>query len=250
MKTLEEIKNRIIELEKEKPVKWKIQSVQKKDKGGNCRLLCVCYYDARTVIDHLNEAFGFLGWQREHFRLDGKEYCRLKVFNPEGGDWVTFEETGSKSKTESGKGETSDSFKRAAVNVGIGRRNYDSETFYVNGKWGKTSDGKEWSYPVGENGKRVYDLTSFINNNLSKKDFGANKEVMKKIENNKNLLDDLERLGAEMPELLNNCFQHVQEKGFTNFDSAPKELLIAYVARLKEESEKNSLDEIELKPVK
>ena len=66
------------------------------------------------------------------------------------------------------KGEASDSFKRAGVKWGIGRFLYDLEITYVKSSEAKTQNN--FPYVIDDTGKRVYDLTEYINN--LKKQYG------------------------------------------------------------------------------
>ena len=82
------------------------------------------YKNARVDMAILDEKFGMLGWQREHFFKDGKNYCRVSIWDDQNKQWVTKEDIGTESNTEKEKGEASDAFKRACVNIGIGRELY------------------------------------------------------------------------------------------------------------------------------
>lgn len=110
---------------------------------GYCTLLL--YKDARVDMDILDETIGSNAWQRRHYEVKGNMYCSVgvKTFDNE---WVWKDDCGTESNTEKEKGESSDSFKRACVNWGIGRELYTSPLIKVNCK---TKD------------KKVQDLTSF-----------------------------------------------------------------------------------------
>lgn len=82
------------------------------------------YKDARVDMSLLDEEFGIFGWQREHSFKDGLNYCKVSVRNKETGEWVVKEDVGTESNTEAEKGAASDAFKRACVNLGIGRELY------------------------------------------------------------------------------------------------------------------------------
>lgn len=110
---------------------------------GYCTLLL--YKDARVDMDILDETVGSNSWQRRHYEVKGNMYCSvgIKTFDSE---WVWKDDCGTESNTEKEKGESSDSFKRACVNWGIGRELYTSPLIKVNCK---TKD------------KKVQDLTAF-----------------------------------------------------------------------------------------
>lgn len=101
------------------------------------------YKDARVDMNILDETFGIFGWQREHFVLDGKLYCRVSVKNPETGEWISKSDVGTESNTEEEKGQASDSFKRACFNVGIGRCLYTAPFIWVNPDGVNIIDGKK-----------------------------------------------------------------------------------------------------------
>lgn len=89
------------------------------------------YKNARVDMAILDEQFGMFGWQREHLFKDGKNYCRVSIWDKENKHWVTKEDIGTESNTEKEKGEASDAFKRACVNIGIGRELYTSPFIWV-----------------------------------------------------------------------------------------------------------------------
>lgn len=89
------------------------------------------YKDARCDMNILDETFGMFGWQREHIILNGKEFCKVSIFDGETGEWVSKMDTGTESETEKEKGQSSDAFKRACFNVGIGRELYTSPFIFI-----------------------------------------------------------------------------------------------------------------------
>jgi len=93
-----------------------------------CSLLL--YKDARCDMQILDETFGVLGWQREHSRDNAN--CVISIWDKDNQHWVRKEDTGVESYTEKEKGKASDSFKRAAVNVGIGRELYTAPFIWLN----------------------------------------------------------------------------------------------------------------------
>lgn len=109
---------------------------------GYCTLLL--YKDARVDMDILDETVGEDNWQRKHYEVKGNLFCSVGI-NVKNG-WVWKDDCGTESNTEKEKGESSDSFKRACVNWGIGRELYTAPLIKVNCK---TKD------------KKVQDLTSF-----------------------------------------------------------------------------------------
>ena len=82
------------------------------------------YKDARVDMALLDEVVGVGNWQREHKILGDDIYCKVSIFNKELNCWVGVEDAGSSGNIEIEKTKASDSFKRACVNLGIGRELY------------------------------------------------------------------------------------------------------------------------------
>lgn len=116
---------------------------EKTKKGGGCSLLL--YKDARVDMTLLDEAFGPFGWMRKHELIDGDLYCTITIKSPDTGEWVSKQDVGTESTTEKEKGRASDSFKRAAVNVGIGRELYTAPFIWIG--------AQDCTIKAGKNGK-------------------------------------------------------------------------------------------------
>ena len=76
-------------------------------------------------MDVLDSVVGPGNWQDEAFEVKGNLYYRIGILIND--IWVWKSNCGSESNIEKEKGESSDSFKRAAVKWGIGRFLYDLE---------------------------------------------------------------------------------------------------------------------------
>lgn len=109
------------------PSDIEVRAQQVTQKGTSLLL----YKNARVDMAILDDKFGMFGWQREHLFKDGKNYCRVSIWDKENKQWVTKEDVGTESNTESEKGEASDAFKRACVNIGIGRELYTAPFIWV-----------------------------------------------------------------------------------------------------------------------
>lgn len=114
----------------EKDIDVRVQSV--KPNG----LILLLYKNARVDMNILDETVGAENWQREHYECKGNLFCRVGIntnYNrkdlPE--NWVYKSDCGTESNTEAEKGESSDSFKRACFNWGIGRELYTSPFIWV-----------------------------------------------------------------------------------------------------------------------
>lgn len=92
-------------------------------------LSLLLYKDARCDQNILDEVVGPFNWKREHTR-DNRN-CIVSIKNPDNGEWVSKEDTGTESNTEREKGLASDSFKRACFNWGIGRELYTAPFVWI-----------------------------------------------------------------------------------------------------------------------
>lgn len=101
-------------------IDFRIQSV---NNGGYATILA--YKSARIDMSRLDAAVGHFGWQRKHEEIGGNLYCHVGIYNSETKEWVWKTDVGTESMTEATKGQSSDSFKRACFNWGIGRELYD-----------------------------------------------------------------------------------------------------------------------------
>lgn len=110
-------------------VKWLPKSV----KGNRC--MAIAYVSARAIMERLDSVFGYDGWQDEYDLLpDGSVRCRLMVKAQDGG-WVVKSDVGSPSEQpdagDRSKAAVSDSLKRTAVKLGIGRYLYSLPNAWV-----------------------------------------------------------------------------------------------------------------------
>jgi len=101
-------------------ISFRVQSI---NKGGYATILA--YKDARVDINRLNEVYGVGYWQRKHDVVNNKEFCSVGIWNKDIKEWAWVQDCGTKSNTEAEKGQSSDSFKRACFNLGIGTELYD-----------------------------------------------------------------------------------------------------------------------------
>lgn len=137
------------------PYKWRVQSFSKQKPEATC----VAYIDARDVMDRLDDVCVY-GWERSHAEIKGHIYSTVTIIMPDGSR-ISRTDCGTESQTEAEKGESSDSFKRAAVNWGVGRFLYDLEIKRLPANEAK--DAKNYPYIVDNAGKRVWDITKHCN---------------------------------------------------------------------------------------
>lgn len=107
-------------------IDFRIQSINKKGIA-----IIVPYKNARVDMNRLDAVYGAEYWQRKHHVIDGNLYCSIGIYNKEIKEWVWKEDVGVESFVEKEKGESSDSFKRACVNAGIGRELYFYPTIII-----------------------------------------------------------------------------------------------------------------------
>jgi hypothetical protein len=156
MEDQEYIKSILPALAKEMPYKWRVQSFSKVKPQATC----VAYIDARDLMDRLDEVCTY-GWDRDHKEIKNHLYAGIGIWLSSGKIQWRWD-CGTESNQDKEKGESSDSFKRAGVNWGVGRFLYDLKIQYVDANK-KKADGV-WPHVVDANGNQVWDLTEFINN--------------------------------------------------------------------------------------
>jgi len=85
------------------------------------------YIDARDVMEELDKRYW--NWQRDHKQIWEHLFCWIgvKIDN----EWIWKRDNWTESNVDKEKWESSDSFKRAAVNWGIGRFLYTLPNLYL-----------------------------------------------------------------------------------------------------------------------
>lgn len=89
------------------------------------------YKNARVDQAILDEAFGIYGWQRTHTMIGNSLYCTVSIWDEEKQNWISKQDVGTTGEFEKEKSVASDSFKRACVNIGIGRELYTAPSIYI-----------------------------------------------------------------------------------------------------------------------
>ena len=112
-------------------VEWRIQqTTQDKSRG-----LAVAFITSRAIQKRLGETVGPFHWKTEfspwHQIGKGSQLCALSIYDEERKEWVTKTDGTENSDIEPVKGGLSDSFKRAAVQWGIGRYLYSMGAVWV-----------------------------------------------------------------------------------------------------------------------
>lgn len=140
------------------------------------------YQDARAAMILLDATVGAENWQRKHEIINNNLFCSIGINmnykHPEKEPFFVWkQDVGVESYTEKEKGQASDSFKRAAVNWGIGRELYTAPFIWINpdGFTTKmTKDGKKTTYDrfvvthIGYDNDRNISSLSIYNTKLNK----------------------------------------------------------------------------------
>lgn len=98
---------------------------------GQKGLSLLLYKDARVDMKILDEVFTPMGWKRSHQSIDGDLYCTIEIWDDEKKEWISKQDVGIPSYSQPEKGKSSDSFKRASTNVGIGREAYTAPFIWI-----------------------------------------------------------------------------------------------------------------------
>ena len=131
-------------------VMWRVSRSgihQRGAKTGEPWCLVVPYLRRVACEERLDEVFGTMGWTTE-FRQrnwsDGKGekcgfICKLSVFDPERGEWISKEDGAANTNIEGFKGGISDAFKRVCSSgFGIGRYlRYMPKVIWASAQWSK-----------------------------------------------------------------------------------------------------------------
>lgn len=103
-------------------LKWRVKSLIPDNKKPT-EMVLIGYIDARQVQERFDEVLGPHNWQDEYFECKGKQFCKIGI--KIGEEWIWKGDSGTESFADPSKGETSDSFKRAAVHWGLNRDSYE-----------------------------------------------------------------------------------------------------------------------------
>ncbi|MGL5962508.1 MAG: Rad52/Rad22 family DNA repair protein [Cetobacterium sp.] len=120
-------------------IEIRVQSVTQKG------AVLVPYVSSRCAMDILDETVSPMFWKREQLIKNNINHCILSIFNNDIKEWISKEDVGVASASEAVKGASSDSFKRACVNWGIGRELYSSPFLFANVKTLKDEKNNKWT---------------------------------------------------------------------------------------------------------
>ena len=210
----------------------------------NNGLSLLLYKDARADMKILDETFGFDGWERSHEVIDGKLFCTVKVWSEKRNCWISKQDVGTESNAEKEKGQVSDSFKRACVNLGIGRELYTAPFIWINGNFDKyvKFDVEEIAYNedreikdlviADSEGNIVYEFKNGEQVKTKKSKYTKDKFVKNEKSNLEKVYDLAEKKGYSH-EKVN---RHILSKGFdvNNFTNEAFEVMYKGYANLKD----------------
>lgn len=160
MKTMEDIKNQLLEPFDPFDIEWRVQ--QAGESNGKKWAMVLAYVTNRAIMERLDDVFGVGGWQNEYQPMvDGGIICGLKCKVPTNDgmshEWITKYDGADKTAIEATKGGLSNAMKRAGVQWGIGRYLYKLDTTFVTLEPGKMpSDGDYVAAFVKDLGGRHY----------------------------------------------------------------------------------------------
>lgn len=138
------------------PCQWRVQSYSKNKPSA----AVIAYIDARDCMDLLDQ-YAIYGWSRKHYTIDSKVYCDTGIYMPDGTMHMRSD-CGTESNVDKEKGESSDSFKRACVNWGIGRFLYELPIFYIDTDVKK--EGNNYPKFIDKQKNLITDLSAYCNN--------------------------------------------------------------------------------------
>lgn len=204
----------------------------------NVGVILLLYKDARCDMAILDETFGMYGWQREHSFKDGKNYCKVSIWDDQKRCWIAKEDVGVESNTEEVKGESSNAFKRSCVNIGIGRELYTSPFIHVplsendlEEKDGKTKVSNRLKFRVskiGYNTNReishleIVDHTNTVRYSYGKR-FVINNDLLSKEKQCNRLIEALENVYRKDPDKF-ILINYMQQLGWEFQDNADQKI--------------------------
>lgn len=211
-------------------IEVRIQSVSQ-GKGYILLLYKTARVDANILDNH--PEIGCFNWKKSFYELKGNIYCSLSIYDKERKEWVSKDDCGKESETESEKGEASDSFKRAGFAWGIGRELYTSPFIWVADTNASKENGRNMHFSVkiiGYTNKKPYTINQLeIINDRTKEivySFGVNKSqtTTKSSVNSEN--DTKANYGKTHKEMVDSV-----TKQFDSLDDTKKDKWVAWLEK-------------------
>lgn len=176
------------------------------------------YKNARVDMKILDDVYGPMNWQRTHQVLNNSVYCTVSVYDPEKETWVGKEDAGSTSYKDP-KSDSSDAFKRACFNIGIGRELYTAPFIWLKREMYTAEKKEKWYIKdkftvkdISYNEQREIIGLNIVNQDgksvFKYKKRGAREkqaDVMISIEQIITMHDEMARAGVTLDQILNQC---------------------------------------------
>ena len=223
-----------IRLLKANEIECRVGSLNKEQTGMSLLL----YKDARADMKILDEVFGIDGWEREHQLIDGKLFCTVRIWSEKHNKWISKQDVGTESYSEKEKGQASDSFKRACVNLGIGRELYTAPFIWINFKNGYNKNSKFTVKEIGYNNEREINYLVLVDKDgkVAFK-FGKDSNMLSnKNLNNNPLLEKIYELASKKgysKETTNKSIVK-RELDINNFDNKAYEIMFKALSKLED----------------
>jgi len=130
-------------------IKWRAGTVSRDGK----KAMMLAYLTSRAVMERLDDVFGVFGWEDRYQDLPGGGVeCTIRVWDEDRERWIEKTDAADPTQIEGTKGGRSDSLKRAAVKLGIGRYLYSSADNWAQVKEGWARNG---GINISSKGKHV-----------------------------------------------------------------------------------------------
>lgn len=223
-----------IRLLKANEIECRVGSLNKEQTGMSLLL----YKDARADMKILDEVFGIDGWEREHQLMDGKLFCTVRIWSEKHKKWISKQDVGTESYSEKEKGQASDSFKRACVNLGIGRELYTAPFIWINFKNGYNKNSKFTVKEIGYNNEREINYLVLVDKDgkVAFK-FGKNSNDTNTQNSNTNpLLEEIYELASKKgysKETTNKSIAK-RELDINNFDNKAYEIMFKALSKIED----------------
>ena len=223
-----------IRLLKANEIECRVGSLNKEQTGMSLLL----YKDARADMKILDEVFGIDGWEREHQLIDGKLFCTVRIWSEKHNKWISKQDVGTESYSEKEKGQASDSFKRACVNLGIGRELYTAPFIWINFKNGYNKNSKFTVKEIGYNNETEINYLVLVDKDgkVAFK-FGKDSNMLSnKNLNNNPLLEKIYELASKKgysKEATNKSIVK-RELDINNFDNKAYEIMFKALSKLED----------------
>ena len=223
-----------IRLLKANEIECRVGSLNKEQTGMSLLL----YKDARADMKILDEVFGIDGWEREHQLIDGKLFCTVRIWSEKHNKWISKQDVGTESYSEKEKGQASDSFKRACVNLGIGRELYTAPFIWINFKNGYNKNSKFTVKEIGYNNEREINYLVLVDKDgkVAFKFGKDSNELSNKNLNNNPLLEKIYELASKIGYIKETTNKSIvkRELDINNFDNKAYEIMFKALSKLED----------------